>query len=118
MIELNGVVQVFLGGSLGSVLLELIKIISWQDKKKLDEAYTRVIYWVATIGLFVLSGIVAVLNGIDHVKLLSAVQLGVNAPAIVAGYASAASKRKKHSGAANALASANRSKGLLSLLAW
>ncbi len=92
--ELNGVRLVFIGGMLGPVLVELVKLAAWQDKAKIAEKYSHLGYWIATGALLVVSGVVAVLNGTDHVSLIKAVQLGINAPAIVAGYASASKARR------------------------
>lgn len=92
--ELNGFVQVFLGGMLGPLLVELIKLAAWRDKVKIKEKYKHWNYWIATTGLLLASAVIVVLNGTDHVSALKAVQLGVNAPAIVAGYANASVTRR------------------------
>jgi hypothetical protein len=92
--ELNGPISVFIGGALGALLLELIKIAAWRDGTKLRYKYTSGTYIISTIALFIVAGIVAILNGVEHVSLLRAAQLGINAPAIVAGYASASVARQ------------------------
>jgi hypothetical protein len=93
--ELNGFWPVLGGGMLGPVLVELIKLAAWQNKTKIAEKYSHPGYWIATFALLLVSGTVAVINGTDHVPLIKAVQLGVNAPAIVAGYASASTARRR-----------------------
>jgi hypothetical protein len=92
--ELNGFWPVFGGGMLGPVLVELLKIASMRDTGKLTLNYKEPLYWIATVALLLVSGTVAVLNGIDHVSIQKAVQLGINAPALVAAYANASSARK------------------------
>jgi hypothetical protein len=96
MYEFNGICQVFFGGILGPVLLELVKLAAWREKTKICEKYRQWNYWIATIALLIVSGIVTVINGIEHVSLQRAIQLGINAPAIVAGYANASVARRSH----------------------
>lgn len=93
--ELNGVYQVFLGGMLGTVLVELVKIAAWRDKEMFKEKHLNWTYVFAVSALLLLSGFVAVINGIHHVSLVNAVQLGISAPAIVSGYATASNAREQ-----------------------
>ena len=99
MIDLNEPYQVFLGGMLGPVLFELLKIAAWRDKAKIDEKYSHPVYWICTGALLVVSGMVAVLSSTGHMTLLEAIQLGVNAPTIVAGYATAKMNQRRREGA-------------------
>ena len=125
MIQLNGFVQVFAGGTLGVVLVELLKVASWKNTGKFTEKYSQPLYWVATGALLVVSGAVAVLNGIEHVAALKAIQLGINAPAIGAGYTSGSTsaRRRKHKRAGfmptgGPAATPSRWQRLTELLAW
>ncbi len=93
--ELDGVWEVFFGGTLGPVLVELIKLAAWRDKAKTAEKCCHWNCGIATCALLLVSGIVVIMNGIDHVPLQKAVQLGINAPAIVADYASASVVRRQ-----------------------
>ncbi|HHT9126075.1 MAG TPA: hypothetical protein ACFYD6_09690 [Candidatus Brocadiia bacterium] len=93
--ELNGFLQVFLGGMLGPVLVEFVKLAAWRDGAKIAEKYCQWSYWIATVALLFVSGIVVVINGVDHVTLKKAVQLGINAPTIVAVYANASVARRQ-----------------------
>jgi hypothetical protein len=88
MIELNGIMQVFLGGMVGPFLLELAKIASWRDGSVVQEKYRQTSYWIGTLALFFLAGIVAVLNGVDKIPIVRAAILGIGAPATVAAWAS------------------------------
>ncbi len=120
--ELNGFWQVFLGGMLGPVLVELIKLAAWRDKAKIAAKYRQRNYWIATGALLIVSGVVVVINGVDHVALREAVQLGINAPAIVAGYANVSVARRQRKGAGfiaeHESKFASFSRSTTELLAW
>lgn len=92
MIELNGIAQVFLGGMLGPVLTELLKLAKWRDKKQIEMRYLRASYWIATCALFLLSGLITVAHGVDRVPLMRAMQLGAAAPLLVGAWASGRNK--------------------------
>jgi hypothetical protein len=91
---LNGMWAVFGSGMLGPVLMELVKVGAWQDPAKVSDHYRRPTYWIATAALFLVGGIVAVLNGTDHVPIMRAVQLGIAAPGIIVGFLTATPSRK------------------------
>jgi hypothetical protein len=95
MKELNGFAPVFFVGMVGVVLVELLKVASWKNTGKFTEKYSQPMYWIATAALLVVSGAVAALNGTEHVSALKAIQLGINAPAIVAGYASGSTSARR-----------------------
>lgn len=122
--DMNGFWPVFFAGLLGPLLVELIKLAAWRDVEKMRTKYSQPLYWIGTAALFVVAGIVVVINGVEHVKILHAVQLGINAPAIVAGYANASVARKKlKANFIGALSTQNPpTKGLMQrmteLLAW
>jgi hypothetical protein len=88
MIELNGTVHVFLGGMLGPLLVELARVANWRNKKRVTARYNRPAYWFATGSFFLIGGIVTVVQGIDHVPIVRAIQLGATAPLLVSGWAS------------------------------
>lgn len=92
--ELNGFWQVFFGGMLGPILLELVKIAGWKNAKKDLGIYREPLYWVSTAALLVLAGIVVALNGVSQVPVVHAIELGIGAPAIIAGYATASTSRQ------------------------
>jgi hypothetical protein len=91
---LNGFWEVFGFGMLGPLLMELVKIGAWQDPAKVADYYRRPTYWIATAALFIVGGAVAALNGIDEVPIMRAVQLGISAPALIAGFATAVPQRR------------------------
>lgn len=93
--ELTGFWPLFFGGMLGPLLLELVKLTAWRDPAKIKEHYEETKYWIGTAALFVLAGlVVAIFSDGDHTSLRQAAQSGMNAPAIVWGYASVQAKRK------------------------
>ena len=119
---LNGFLQVFGGGMIGVILVELLKIASWLKTGKMEERYSERKYWFAFSALLVISGCIAAFNGTDHVPVLKAVQLGINAPAIVAGYSSgstaARNRRQNHAGFIAGAAGPTRVQRWTELLSW
>jgi hypothetical protein len=95
MLELNGPVQVFFGGMFGPFLVELVKLAAWSDKPTISAKYRKATYWVGTLALFLVGGIVTMAQGSDHVPLLRACELGAVAPLLVAGWATASTTRRR-----------------------
>ena len=93
--QLHGFVQVFLGGMAGVLLMELLKLAAWRDKGVIIGKYCETQYWIGTAALLLISGFVAVMKCGDHASLGKAIQLGINAPAIIGGYATAATTRRR-----------------------
>jgi hypothetical protein len=98
--ELNGFWQIFFGGMLGPVLLELVKLAAWQDKIKIKQRYGDFRYWIGTAAFFLLAGIVTVINGVEHVQVAKAVEFGIGAPALISGYVTASATRRQRRAAA------------------
>jgi hypothetical protein len=122
--ELNGILPVFGGGALGVALVELLKIASWRDLDIVSDKYGEWRYWACTLALVVASGIVAVLNGVEHVPLIKAVQLGINAPALAGAWATASAGQPPPVDGAGAIANQNNAPAptlrqqAADLLAW
>jgi hypothetical protein len=95
MIELNGSVQVFFGGVLGPFLVELVKLAAWRDRPTISLKYRKATYWIGTLALFLVGGIVTLAQGSEHVPLLRACELGAVAPLIVGGWATASTTRHR-----------------------
>jgi hypothetical protein len=93
--SLDGIGWVFLGGMGGALLLELVKLVGWRDQDVISARYKSWKYWVGTLALFLVSGAVAVWKCGSHATLEHAVQLGIDAPAIVGGFATASTTRRK-----------------------
>lgn len=93
--SLDGIGWVFLGGMGGPLLLELVKLAGWRDRDLIAARYGSGKYWIGTLALFLLSGAVAVWKCGNHTTLEHAVQLGIDAPAIVGGLASASTTGRK-----------------------
>ena len=109
---------------MGWSIVELAKFgLSAVNGAPLDAKYTEPLFWTGAVALIVVSGVVAVLNGTDHVTLLHAVQYGINAPAIISGLATTHKRRNANRKLA-APSAPNTERGvgiisrLLSLQAW
>ncbi len=96
MIQLNGFWPVFAAGGAGFVLLEMIQVASWRKTGKWAHNYQSPGYWITAVCLFVVSGCGAAFNGTEQVTVIKAIQLGISAPALFAGFASASEARRKH----------------------
>jgi hypothetical protein len=91
--------NLLLEGMLGALILELIKIAAWQDSAKIAARFSDVTYWIGTGAVFILAGLVVAVMNVGHpISLLQAAQLGINAPAIASGWASARTARKQPRG--------------------
>jgi hypothetical protein len=86
---LNGMWAVFMGGVLGWVPVELAKFGLGAITGTIEGKYFKMAFCAGAVALAIVSGVVATLNGIEHVELIKAVQYGINAPAIVSGLATA-----------------------------
>jgi hypothetical protein len=94
VIVLDGFRTVFLGGALGWLLVELAKFGLAAYQGTIQGRYKTLPFWIGAVALIFVSGVVAVLNGVENVPLVKAVQYGINAPAIVSGLATAQKARK------------------------
>jgi hypothetical protein len=106
----------------GPLLLELVKLIGWQDSELISARWGSWKYWVGTAALFLLSGAIAVLKCGNQASLAHAVQLGINAPAIVGGFATASTTRKRKRNPERFMGMPQRmlppAPSLLELLSW
>ena len=84
--ELNGWLEVFLGGMAGPIAVEIAKL-AQMEKARIPRLYTRAAYWVLSFPLVLLGGVVAIAHG-PEMSLLTAMQLGATAPLVVAALAS------------------------------
>ena len=86
--ELHGWWQVFSGGALGPLLVEVVRL--WQMNHSQRRIRTRHWeYWVLAAALLAIGGIVTVAHGTAEMKLLTAIQLGASAPLFVGALATA-----------------------------
>ena len=95
MLLLNGFWQVFAGGMIGVVVIELLKVVAWLNTGTFERKYNKLPYWGAIAAFLLLAGLSAVVDGVDQIPLKRVVQLGMNAPAIFGGLATAARLRKQ-----------------------
>ena len=86
--ELHGWWQVFAGGALGPLLVEVVKL-SQMNRAQLRRKTRYWQYWVLAALLLVVGGIVTVAHGSEEMKLWTAMQLGASAPLLVGALANA-----------------------------
>jgi hypothetical protein len=79
MIILDGVFGIHWGAS-GPILIDLAK---YALSPSLMDKYKKIDFWLGLFALLLVSGFVTILNGTEHVPLIRAVQLGINAPAFL-----------------------------------
>lgn len=80
---------VFLIGTLGGVLGEALKWYQLRDSLNMPEYSKKPAYWIITAVIALAGGVLAWLYGIDTTKLLLALNIGISAPLILKGLASA-----------------------------
>lgn len=93
MISVEGVTEIFIAGLAGVFVIEVAKIsssmmgpYSHQRMKR----YRRMTYWIGFVILLFVSGFVTVLSiGTGPIELSIALQIGVNAPAIITAWGTA-----------------------------
>lgn len=102
MNELAGFTSVFIGGASGVVAVEAAKFaaatMGQRASQKLS-TYRRGTYWAGLVVLVIVAGFVTVVSvGAGPVEFVNAVQIGVNAPALITAWATASQRdaiRKK-----------------------
>jgi hypothetical protein len=96
MDEISGLVPIFLGGASGVVVIEAAKFASASMGQKAGQRitiYKRGTYWVGLIALVIIAGFVTTLSvGDGPISLINALQIGINAPALVTAWATASQR--------------------------
>lgn len=96
MNEIAGLVPVFLAGAAGVVVVEAAKFAAasmGQRAGQKTKVYKRGTYWVGLVVLVVVAGFVTTITvGEGPIKLLNALQVGINAPALVTAWATASQR--------------------------
>ncbi|MCB1955053.1 MAG: hypothetical protein KDG55_05220 [Rhodocyclaceae bacterium] len=96
MNEISGFISVFLGGASGVVVVEAAKFaaasMGQRASQKVD-TYRRGTYWVGLLVLILVAGFVTVVSaGEGPIKLVNALQIGMNAPALITAWATASQR--------------------------
>jgi hypothetical protein len=87
---MNPTLTVFLVGTLGGALGELLKWYQLRESPNMPEYSKKLVYWFVTALMALAGGVLALLYGIDPSKLLLALNVGISAPLILKGLAAAA----------------------------
>lgn len=90
---LNGFWEVFLAAAMGPVLVEAAKFYRLKGER-IQARYRKPQYWLLTLPMVPISGLIAAAQGTQDVPLLLALQLGTTAPLLIGAWASASSPRQ------------------------
>jgi hypothetical protein len=78
---------VFALGVLGGALGELLKWYQLRESPNLPEYTKKPFYWIITVLMILVGGMLALLQGLDGTKPLLALNIGISAPLILKGLA-------------------------------
>jgi hypothetical protein len=86
--QISGFGQVFLAGAFGGLLIEILRWWKLRDAPELPAYRKSLFYWMITMVMICVGGVLATLYGIDDRNALMVVNLGASAPALVGAFAS------------------------------
>ncbi len=96
MNEITGYMSVFLGGASGVVVVEAAKFAAASMGQRASQkvsTYRRGTYWLGLLALVLVAGFITVVSvGDGPIRLINALQVGINAPALVAAWATASQR--------------------------
>jgi hypothetical protein len=96
MNEISGFISVFLCGASGVVAVEAAKFAAASMGQRAPQkvtTYRRGTYWVGLVALVLVAGFITVVSlGEGPVKLVNALQIGINAPALITAWATASQR--------------------------
>jgi hypothetical protein len=93
--QLNGLWPVFLAGSFGAGIAELLKWYSLRESENLPEYARSMFYWVVTGVMVVVGGVLAVLYGTSDVNAILAVNIGCSAPLTITAFSKVAPQQRQ-----------------------
>ena len=84
--QLSGMWPVFLAGSFGAGVAELLKWYGLRESDNLPRYAKSVFYWAVTGAMVVVGGALAVLYGTSEVNAILAVNIGCSAPLTIGAF--------------------------------
>jgi hypothetical protein len=93
--QLNGLWPVFVAGSFGAGIAELLKWYGLRESENLPEYARSVFYWAVTGAMVVVGGVLAVLYGTSDVNAILAVNIGCSAPLTIGAFSKAVPQRRE-----------------------
>src|SRR5580658_5087263 len=93
--HLNGMWPVFLAGSFGAGMAELLKWYGLSESENLPEYVKSIFYWAVTGAMVLVGGALSVLYGTSDVNAILAVNIGCSAPLTISAFSKAAPPRRQ-----------------------
>lgn len=86
----SGFWQVFAVAAVGPVIVEALKLYRLRGRR-IHDRYRRAQYWLLSVPIVPISGLIAAAQGTQDVPVLAALQLGATAPLLVGAWATGSS---------------------------
>ena len=83
IMEVEGIIAVFSLGCLGGILVEFARWFKLREAKVFPEYSQSWFYWFMTIGMILIGGCIAMMNGIDKQNAFRSLYAGAGAPALL-----------------------------------
>ena len=83
MSSISGFWPVFGLGMLGGLAIEILKWYKLRESSEFPHYAKNISYWLITLAMIVLSGVITSLYGTENRDIISAVQIGASTPALL-----------------------------------
>lgn len=87
MMNVSGFWGIFGIGALGSLALEILRWYNLRESNNFPDYFKSPFYWIVTLSMIVLGGLLSCLYGIEGRNAVAVFQLGASTPALVATFA-------------------------------
>lgn len=84
--EVSGFIPVFFLGAFGGVAIETLRWWRLRTQNQLPDYLNKPHYWLITLAMILVSGLLASLYGITERSAIMVVNLGASAPALLAAF--------------------------------